>query len=247
MVLAALPVAASTEPDASAAKATQSSGTPDSAGGRVPAQERLPLGAARPVGGVDVAPDKVATPSTIAGSSLQVSLALAIVIGLIVGIGVVVRKVAARGGGLLGAIGPGGRSPSGVIEVLGRFPLARGMTLVLLKLDRRVLLVSMGLGRAGGSMQTLCEISDPDEVASLLLRTRDEAGESIARQFAGLLQREDQAAENALKLAPQATPRQPSASRPRATPGSTGTVRSVNGARPGAAPASARPTLEVRA
>jgi flagellar biogenesis protein FliO len=189
----------------------------------IPTQERLALGSPKPVA-TGVA-EPVKTPATLAGSSLQVALALTAVVGVIVLVGVVVRKVASRGGGLFAAIGPGGRAPSGVLEVLGRFPLGRGGTLVLLKLDRRVLLISMGVGRLGGGMNTLCEITDPEEVASLLLRTRDEAGESIAKQFAGLLQREDEHANRALKVA--------------ATPVTTGTKRPVT--RPG------RPTLEVRA
>lgn len=206
-----------------------------------PAREHLPLGVPQRANTPEAANPKGTTPATLAGSSLQVAIALAIVVGLIVGAGFVIRKVAARGGGLLGAIGPGGRAPAGVIEVLGRFPLARGMTLVLLKLDRRVLLVSMGLGRGGGNMNTLCEITDPDEVASLLLRTRDEAGESIARQFAGLLQREDGRAEDALKPvtvgAGGVSPR--AAARPSGVPPAS--MRAKGPAKP------ARPSFEVRA
>lgn len=179
------------------------------------------MGATKPAAPGKGEPAKA--PASLASSTLQVSLALSGVVGMIVVAGVAIRKVARRGGGFFAAIGPGGRSPSGVLEVLGRFPLGRGGTLVLLKLDRRVLLVSMGVGRFSGGMNTLCEITDPDEVASLLLRTRDEAGESIAKQFAGLLQREDEHAGKALKAAA------PGAGRPVARP-----------ARP------ARPSLEVR-
>ncbi len=112
-----------------------------------------------------------------------------VVIALIVGVGAGVRAIAKRsGGGLLSSLGPAGRAPSGVMEVLGRFPVGRGATLVLLKLDRRVLLVCQNSGRgSGGAMNTLTEITDPEEVASILLRTRDADGESIARKFEGLL------------------------------------------------------------
>ena len=87
------------------------------------------------------------------------------------------------GGGLASQIGAGGRAPSGVLEVLGRFPVARGQTLVLLKMDRRILL--LGMGTAGFS--TLAEITDPDEVASLLVKTRDDEGETLAAKFNAML------------------------------------------------------------
>src|SRR5262249_34396680 len=81
-----------------------------------------------------------------AGSTFQTIAALAGVVALILVLGVVVKRVARRGGGLLGALGPGGRAPSGLLEVLGRYPVGRGATLVLLKLDRRILLLCQGGG-----------------------------------------------------------------------------------------------------
>jgi flagellar biogenesis protein FliO len=84
--------------------------------------------------------------------------ALAVVLGLLFGLRAVVRR---SGWGL----GAGGR-PSGVIEILARYPVARGQHLILLKLARRVLLVH----RSGSTMTTLSEVADPDEVAALLGR-----------------------------------------------------------------------------
>lgn len=122
--------------------------------------------------------------------SLQTGAALAAVLTLVWGGAKLARRLSMRGGGgLLAALGPGGRAPSGVLEVLGRFPAGRGTTLVLLKLDRRVLLVCQTHGRGNAGMSTLCEVTDPDEVASLLLRTRDEAGETIATRFREHLER----------------------------------------------------------
>ena len=68
------------------------------------------------------------------------------------------------------ALGPAGRAPSGVLEVLGRYPAGRGTLLILLRLDRRVLLVAQSGGRTGTGMTTLCEIDDPASVASLLAK-----------------------------------------------------------------------------
>ena len=96
---------------------------------------------------------------------------LALIIGLIVAL----RSVMTRFGGPLARA----RAPSGIIEVLGRFPLSRGQTLLLIKVDRRVLLLS----QAGGSLTTLSEITDAEQVASLLQRLRHERGDSFTRRF----------------------------------------------------------------
>lgn len=118
--------------------------------------------------------------------TLRTGGALGAVLALAWGSVRVIRAVARRqGGGLLAALGPAGRAPSGVIEALARYPVGRGATLVLLKLDRRILLVCQTGGRGGpaGAMSVLTEITDPEEVAAILLRTRDEAGASMDRRF----------------------------------------------------------------
>ena len=84
--------------------------------------------------------------------------ALAVVLGLLFGLRAVVRRSR-------WALASGGR-PSGVVEILARYPVARGQQLILLKLARRVLLVH----RSGSTMTTLSEVADPDEVAALLGR-----------------------------------------------------------------------------
>jgi len=90
----------------------------------------------------------------------------------------------ARGvGGLRGQLGAGGRSPSGLLQVLGRYPVARGQTLVLLKLDRRVLL----LCQTQSAFSPLAEVTEPDEVASILRQSRDAEEESLSSRFNALL------------------------------------------------------------
>lgn len=108
--------------------------------------------------------------------------ALALVLALIFGARAVVKRAAGRAG-LLGQLGAGGRAPSGILEVLGRYPVARGQTLVLLRMDRRALLLSQS--SAGFSL--LAQVDDPDEVASLLVQARDAEGDSMAERFRGLL------------------------------------------------------------
>lgn len=128
-----------------------------------------------------------------AGSgTLRTMLALGAVVGVILGIGALARRLTRSSGGILAALGPGGRAPAGVLEILGRYPVGRGCTLILLKLDRRVLLVCQSSSRRGGNaMSTLCEVTDADEVASLLIKTRDETGEGVANRFHELLQKHE--------------------------------------------------------
>lgn len=108
--------------------------------------------------------------------------ALAVVVALIFALRGLLGRVAARGG-LRAQLGAGGRAPSGVLEVLGRYPVSRGQTLVLLRLDQRVML----LGQSSSGFRTLADFSDPSEVASLLMRTRDEDSESLSGRFRHML------------------------------------------------------------
>jgi len=146
-----------------------------------PETERRPLGAAPS--------EERAAASGVAGDTFagnwvgRTVLALAFVIGLAVLLRALMRR-AASGSGLVNQLGAGGRAPSGLLSVLGRYPVARGQTLVLLKVDRRVLLLS----QTSAGFSTLSEITDPEEVASILVTTRDEEGESMAARFSTVLQ-----------------------------------------------------------
>jgi flagellar biosynthetic protein FliP len=106
--------------------------------------------------------------------------------------------------GLAGALGAGGRAPSGVLEVLARYPIARGQSLVLLRLDRRVLLCCHTRGGkfgVGGGMTVLTELTEPEDVAAILIKTRDSASESIARRFQSILSRSEHDADRVLSHA----------------------------------------------
>lgn len=114
---------------------------------------------------------------------------LAIVLGLILLLAKFGKRMQARGGGLAAAFATG-RGPSGILEVLGRYPLARGQTIVLLKFDTRLLLVaqSTALVRGGSSsLQVLTEVRDPEEVAGILSRVQDGKGDSSSARFTSLL------------------------------------------------------------
>lgn len=171
----------------SATPAPAATGTPV-----VPSSEE-----ARPLGGPVEAPGRNRTPAGAGAASpgfTRTIISLGGVLILIVGLGAAARFVARRHGGLGSALSGGGRSPAGVLEILGRYPVGRGATLVLLKLDQRVLLLSQAAGGrlgTGAGFSTLCEITDPEEVASILVKTRDAEGESTAERFRSLLSRFD--------------------------------------------------------
>jgi hypothetical protein len=156
--------------------------------------ESRPLGGAPPKQAVEAKP-LASDPAAKSGAGRGgVLWPLAGVLTLVVIAGAGARALARRSGGLGAALGAGGRAPAGVLEILGRYPAARGATLVLLKLDRRVLLLSQSAGGrlgAGAGFSTLCEVTDPEEVASILVKTRDADGDSMAERFRSLLTRFD--------------------------------------------------------
>jgi flagellar biogenesis protein FliO len=143
-----------------------------------PAVEARPLGVPR-----DAATGTTTPAAADASGWWRTGAALAGVLALIVGTRFVLAHAARRSGSLAATLGAGGRAPSGVLEVLGRFPVARGQTLVLLRLDRRVLL----LAQSSAGMRTLADITDADEVASLVMKTRDDEGASNAARFNQIL------------------------------------------------------------
>ncbi len=157
-----------------------------------PADERVSaLGAstseteARPLGAPrereEIGEKSAAAPS--ASSGLRTAGALAAVLSLIFALRWVFVRAARARGGLVGKLGAGGRAPSGLLEVLGRYPVARGQTLVLLRVDRRVLLLS----QSSSGFSTLAEMRDTDDVASILGKAMDEEGSSMTSRFQNLL------------------------------------------------------------
>ena len=138
---------------------------------------------AQPLG----APKQSASGNEPAAPSLGVDrtvVATAAVLAAILGSAVIVRFVSKRTGGLAGAAGPGGEAPAGILTVLGRYPLARGTTLILMQVDRRVLLLSQSQTKGGApTLQTLSEFNDPAQVSSLLTKARRSDGGSFADRW----------------------------------------------------------------
>ncbi len=134
------------------------------------------VGAVAPRTTSETKPDGLVRDST-HSELLRVGFALVVVIGLML----LARGAARRFGGPLA----GGGQPSGVIEVLGRYPIARSQQLVLLKMVGRVVLLHQC--RAG--VTTLTEITDPDEVATVLARVHTAQRSGSPGRFQGFLSR----------------------------------------------------------
>jgi hypothetical protein len=112
------------------------------------------------------------------GSSIGTVPALALVLGLAISCAGAYRWIASRSGGLAARAGAPG-APAGILDLLGRYPMGRGQSLLLLRVDRRILLVSQSAGARVGAapaLATLCEITDPDEVASITAKASSSQG-----------------------------------------------------------------------
>lgn len=112
----------------------------------------------------------------------KVISALAVVLGILLALRGAMKRMG--GSGLFA--GARGARPSGVLEILARYPIARGQSLMLLKLGRRIVLVH----HYGPAVTALSEVTDPDEVASLLSRLEAGAvdGSRDAARFRNTLQ-----------------------------------------------------------
>ena len=126
--------------------------------------------------------------------TIRTAGSLLIVMLLIFGLAVLAKQVAGKNGSLMAAIGAGGKAPAGVLEVLGRYPLSRGQMLILLKVDRRVLLLAQTTPRMRGgvgTLTTLCEMTDAEDVASILMKAEQHEGSGSNARFDALLKQFD--------------------------------------------------------
>ena len=175
---------------------TAAADTPAATSPRPLTSDARPLGLpANPAAAADTAPlTRSASPST-GMSTLRTAASLAAVLGIIFGGAAVFKRVVLKNPSLAASMGAGGRAPAGILEIIGRYPVGRGASLVLLRLDNRLLLLSQsavaggrGLIRPGSTtLSTLCEITGADDVASILAKARDEEGESLSARFQSLL------------------------------------------------------------
>ena len=117
--------------------------------------------------------------------ALQVGGGLAVVLALLWVMRSLVRRSSGKQGGLSTT---GGRSPSGVASILARYPIGRGQQVLLLGVGQRIIVAH----QAAGTMQTLSEITDPDEVLALRIQIngtdRAEADGGFAAKIAQSLE-----------------------------------------------------------
>jgi flagellar biogenesis protein FliO len=110
---------------------------------------------------------------------LKVVLALAVVLSLIFALKWAGRRYFA------GAAAVG---TSRAVQVLHRTPISPKQQLMLVQVGRRVIVVA----NTGVQMNSLCEISDADEVAELIGQIRQEKGDSITKTFSSLFRKEEE-------------------------------------------------------
>ncbi len=141
------------------------------------------------------------TPTSLGSAALRTGGALAAVLVLVVGCALGFKQLAKKGV-LPSTLVAGARAPSGLLEVLARYPMGGGQSLVVLKFDRRILLVCQSAGKAlrrgGGAMNLIAELSEPEDVASVLLKVRGAEQAAMAEKFQRMLASEDDAAERTL-------------------------------------------------
>lgn len=85
-----------------------------------------------------------------------------------------------------GAVNPSFRSvraPAGILEMLGRYPLARGQALTLIRVSGRILL----LHQSGERASTLAEFRDAEEVGEILRAVAEAQGESFNARLEKML------------------------------------------------------------
>jgi len=100
-----------------------------------------------------------------------------------------------------------GKAQSRVVEVVSRSPLAPKQQVMLLRVGKRLLVV----GDSSGQLSTLCEISDPDEVASMVGQLREEkvsTGAAAFGSFFGRFSRKFEPSEAEMREPPELTDRQ---------------------------------------
>jgi flagellar biogenesis protein FliO len=118
-----------------------------------------------------------------ARSFTQELLPTGIALGATLLVIVLARSAVKRFGGRL----PGAKRPQGVVEVLARYPVARGQHVVLLKVGRRVIVAHQG----PQGMQPLSEFTGDSDVADLMARCEAGARERSGFSFDALLRQSD--------------------------------------------------------
>jgi flagellar biogenesis protein FliO len=187
----------------------------------------------RPLGRPAAATSRAATtssttPASLGSAALRTGASLVAVLALAGGASLAFKHLAKKGV-LPTTLGTGARAPSGLLEVLARYPMGGGQSLVVLKFDRRILLVcqssAKALRKSASAITPICELTEAEDVASVLLKVRGQEQAAMAEKFQRILAGEDAAAERAISAhprpalpAPKAHERAARASKPVSSP-----------------------------
>ena len=113
--------------------------------------------------------------------ALQVGGGLAVVLVLLWMIRAMIRRSGRGSSGLAARAG----APSGVLSVLARYPVARGQQVLLLGVGQRILVVH----QSQGSMRTLSEVVDDDEVLALRMQVNGQERSKTEADFSSTVTR----------------------------------------------------------
>ena len=138
-----------------------------------PEIEQTPLGGKPP--GVDADAQDVGT--GVGSWGLQTAMALGVVVLLIV----LVRQVLRRLGGAPAT------GHAGLVEVMARVPIAPRTHVLFLRIGERVIIA----GQTQAGLNTLAELDDPDDVASVLAHVQASRPASITEGFGKLMRQFD--------------------------------------------------------
>jgi len=162
-------------------------------------------------------------PSAIKTPTLElqrVGLSLAAVIGLI---------LALRWGGKKLFQRPGGARATRAVQLLARSPVSPRQQVLLLRVGRRILVV----GDCNGQMNSLSEITDPEEVAALVVQLHEEKSDFSAKAFGALFSQASRNMghneEEAEESVPADEPPEPEASEPPLDPAISETREEITG------------------
>lgn len=159
----------------------------------VPSREQQRLLMRSPAPGEAQQPLQSSGDRSVLGQIAAMGLPLLAVLALIAGCAWVFRKMQASGRGGFGGTSGSITSPSGIVSVLGRYSLGTvgspKQNLLLLQVDRRVLLIGQTLPARGqpGSLSTLCELAEPEDVASVLIKVSEAEESGPASRFSSML------------------------------------------------------------
>lgn len=146
--------------------------------------ESKKLGHAKVISIEEEQSDPIGRPSSAAGV-VKTAFSLAVVIAVMVCLAAAMKSVSRRSGGIASRLGAGGCAPSGLLEILGRYPVNRKQQLVVMRVHSRILLLSQSMPSRSiaGGFTTLAEITDPDEVASIVRVAINDDGHASKTRF----------------------------------------------------------------